>query len=95
MNSSKAMPTLEVNSSELCLGFTTALFRAGERKDAFLNEQAIYPMVDQTSAVEDARKPFEHLARGAFGCVVVNGWPLGAIETGSALVKANCYRDLD
>lgn len=39
--------------------------------NAFLNKHAIRPVIEHTYAFEDAHKAFEHLARGAFGKVVI------------------------
>ncbi len=37
----------------------------------FLSEHTIRPVIDQTYAFYDAHKAFEHLARSAFGKVVI------------------------
>jgi NADPH:quinone reductase-like Zn-dependent oxidoreductase len=52
-------------------GIAVAPRSAFDRMNAFLNEHAIRPVIDQIYALEDARKAFEHLARGAFGKVVI------------------------
>ncbi len=41
------------------------------RKMPGLNEHKIRPVIDQVYPFEKARKAYEHLARGAFGKVVI------------------------
>ena len=52
-------------------GIAVAPRSSFERMNAFLNKHAIRPVIDQTYTFEDARKAFEHLAKGAFGKVVI------------------------
>ena len=42
-----------------------------DRMNAFLNEHKIRPVIDQVYPFEKAREAYEHLARGAFGKVVI------------------------
>ena len=52
-------------------GIAVAPRSSFDRMNEFLNEHAIRPVIDQTYSFEDAHKAFEHLARGAFGKVVI------------------------
>lgn len=42
-----------------------------DRMNAFLNENEISPVIDKVYSFEEARQAYEHLARGAFGKVVI------------------------
>ncbi len=42
-----------------------------ERMNAFFDQHAVRPVIDQIYAFEDADKAFEHLSRGPFGKVVI------------------------
>ena len=44
---------------------------AFERMNQFINERKIKPVIDRVYPFEDAIKAYEHLARGAFGKVVI------------------------
>ncbi|MBW3504517.1 zinc-binding dehydrogenase [Pseudomonas sp. NKUCC02_KPG] len=52
-------------------GIAVAPRSSFDRMNEFLNEHAIRPVINQTYSFEDAHKAFEHLARGAFGKVVI------------------------
>jgi len=52
-------------------GIAVAPRSSFDRMNEFLNEHRIRPVIEQTYAFSDARKAFEHLARGAFGKVVI------------------------
>lgn len=52
-------------------GIAVAPRSAFDRMNALLNEHAIRPVIDQTYSFDDAHKAFEHLAKGAFGKVVI------------------------
>ncbi len=45
---------------------------AFERMNQFINEREIKPVIDHVYPFKDAVKAYEHLARGAFGKVVIN-----------------------
>lgn len=42
-----------------------------DRMNLFLNEHKIRPVIDQVYPFEQAREAYEHLAKGAFGKVVI------------------------
>jgi NADPH:quinone reductase-like Zn-dependent oxidoreductase len=42
-----------------------------DRMNAFLNEHKIRPVIDHVYPFEQAREAYEHLAREAFGKVVI------------------------
>jgi len=44
---------------------------AFERMNDFLNKHGIHPVIDKVYPFEQAREAYEHLARGAFGKVVI------------------------
>jgi len=52
-------------------GIAVAPRSSFDRMNAFLNEHQIRPVIDQTYSFNDVHKAFEHLARGAFGKVVI------------------------
>jgi len=52
-------------------GIAVAPRASFERMNPFLNENKIRPVIDHVYAFEDARKAYEHLARGPFGKVVI------------------------
>jgi NADPH:quinone reductase-like Zn-dependent oxidoreductase len=45
--------------------------RSFERMNIFLNQHRIHPVIDTLFAFEQAREAYEHLARGAFGKIVI------------------------
>ena len=52
-------------------GIAVAPRSSFDRMNAFLNEHKIRPVIDQVYPFEKAREAYEHLARGAFGKVVI------------------------
>jgi NADPH:quinone reductase-like Zn-dependent oxidoreductase len=52
-------------------GIAVAPSRAFERMNDFLNRNEIHPVIDKVYSFEQAREAYEHLARGAFGKVVI------------------------
>jgi NADPH:quinone reductase-like Zn-dependent oxidoreductase len=52
-------------------GIAVGPSRAFERMNDFLNKHEIHPVIDKVYAFEQAREAYEHLARGAFGKVVI------------------------
>ncbi|RMO60948.1 hypothetical protein ALQ38_100111 [Pseudomonas marginalis pv. marginalis] len=52
-------------------GIAVAPRTSFDRMNAFLNEHNIRPVIDQVYPFEKAREAYEHLARGAFGKVVI------------------------
>ncbi|HYY28143.1 MAG TPA: NAD(P)-dependent alcohol dehydrogenase [Chthoniobacterales bacterium] len=52
-------------------GIAVGSARAFERMNEFLNQHQIHPVIDQVYSFEQAREAFEHLARGAFGKIVI------------------------
>ena len=52
-------------------GIAVAPRSSFDRMNAFLNEHNIRPVIDHVYAFEQAREAYEHLARGAFGKVVI------------------------
>ena len=52
-------------------GIAVAPSRAFERMNDFLNRHEIHPVIDKVYSFEQAREAYEHLARGAFGKVVI------------------------
>lgn len=52
-------------------GIAVAPRSAFDRMNAFLNEHQIRPVIDQVYSFDQARQAYEHLARGAFGKVVI------------------------
>lgn len=52
-------------------GIAVAPRSSFDRMNAFLNEHHIRPVIDRVYAFEQAREAYEHLARGAFGKVVI------------------------
>lgn len=52
-------------------GIAVAPRSSFDRMNEFLNQHKIRPVIDQVYPFEDARKAYEHLARGAFGKVVI------------------------
>jgi NADPH:quinone reductase-like Zn-dependent oxidoreductase len=52
-------------------GIAVAPSRAFERMNGFLNKHQIHPVIDKVYGFEEARQAYEHLARGAFGKVVI------------------------
>lgn len=52
-------------------GIAVAPRSAFDRMNEFLNEHHIRPVIDQVYPFEQAREAYEHLARGAFGKVVI------------------------
>jgi NADPH:quinone reductase-like Zn-dependent oxidoreductase len=53
-------------------GIAVAPRSSFDRMNAFLNENQIRPVTDKVYSFEDARQAYEHLAKGAFGKVVIN-----------------------
>jgi len=52
-------------------GIAVAPRTSFDRMNVFLNEHGIRPVIDQVYPFEKAREAYEHLARGAFGKVVI------------------------
>lgn len=52
-------------------GIAVAPRTSFDRMNGFLNQHRIRPVIDQVYAFQDARRAYEHLARGAFGKVVI------------------------
>ena len=52
-------------------GIAVAPRSSFDRMNAFLNENEITPVIDKVYPFEEARHAYEHLARGAFGKVVI------------------------
>jgi NADPH:quinone reductase-like Zn-dependent oxidoreductase len=52
-------------------GIAVAPRSSFDRMNTFLNEYKIRPVIDQVYPFEKAREAYEHLARGAFGKVVI------------------------
>jgi NADPH:quinone reductase-like Zn-dependent oxidoreductase len=52
-------------------GIAVGPSRAFERMNDCLNKHKIHPMIDKVYAFDQARAAYEHLARGAFGKVVI------------------------
>ena len=52
-------------------GIAVGSARASERMNDFLNEHKIRPVLDTVYSFDQARDAYEHLARGAFGKIVV------------------------
>lgn len=52
-------------------GIAVAPRSSFDRMNAFLDEQRIRPVIDHVYPFEQAREAYEHLARGAFGKVVI------------------------
>lgn len=52
-------------------GIAVAPRSSFDRMNVFLNEQKIRPVIDHTYPFAQAREAYEHLARGAFGKVVI------------------------
>ena len=52
-------------------GIAVAPRSSFDRMNAFLNEHDIRPVIDRVYSFEQAREAYEHLARGAFGKVVI------------------------
>jgi NADPH:quinone reductase-like Zn-dependent oxidoreductase len=52
-------------------GIAVGPSRAFERMNDFLNKHKIHPVIDKVYSFEQAREAYEHLARGAFGKVVI------------------------
>jgi NADPH:quinone reductase-like Zn-dependent oxidoreductase len=52
-------------------GIAVAPRSSFDRMNAFLNEHDIRPVIDHVYSFEQAREAYEHLARGAFGKVVI------------------------
>ena len=52
-------------------GIAVAPSRAFERMNDFLNKHEIHPVIDKVYGFEEAREAYKHLARGAFGKVVI------------------------
>lgn len=52
-------------------GIAVAPRSSFDRMNAFLSENAISPVIDKVYDFEQAREAYEHLARGAFGKVVI------------------------
>jgi NADPH:quinone reductase-like Zn-dependent oxidoreductase len=52
-------------------GIAVAPRSSFDRMNVFLNEHKIRPVIDQVYSFEQAREAYEHLARGAFGKVVI------------------------
>ena len=53
-------------------GIAVAPSRAFERMNAFLNKHEIHPVIDKVYPFEEAHQAYKHLARGAFGKIVIN-----------------------
>ncbi|MHC5821386.1 MAG: zinc-dependent alcohol dehydrogenase family protein [Nostoc sp.] len=54
-------------------GIAVGPSHAFERMNYFLNKHEIHPVIDKAYPFEQAREAYEHLARGAFGKVVIKG----------------------
>lgn len=52
-------------------GIAVAPRSSFDRMNAFLNEHAIEPLIDHVYSFDQAHQAYEHLARGAFGKVVI------------------------
>ncbi len=52
-------------------GIAVAPRSSFDRMNKFLNEHKIRPVIDHVYPFEEARQAYEHLARGAFGKVVI------------------------
>lgn len=52
-------------------GIAVAPRSSFDRMNAFLNQHAIEPVIDHVYTFDQAREAFQHLARGAFGKVVI------------------------
>lgn len=52
-------------------GIAVAPRSSFDRMNLFLNEHKIRPVIDQVYPFEQAREAYEHLAKGAFGKVVI------------------------
>ena len=52
-------------------GIAVGSARAFERMNDFLNEHKIRPVLDTVYSFDQARDAYEHLARGAFGKIVI------------------------
>lgn len=52
-------------------GIAVAPRSSFDRMNSFLNQNAIRPVVDKVYPFEQAREAYEHMARGAFGKVVI------------------------
>ena len=52
-------------------GIAVAPRSSFDRMNAFLNEHAIRPVIDRVYSFNEVHQAFEHLARGAFGKVVI------------------------
>ena len=52
-------------------GIAVAPRSSFDRMNAFLNENPIKPVIDKVYPFAEARQAYEHLARGAFGKVVI------------------------
>jgi NADPH:quinone reductase-like Zn-dependent oxidoreductase len=52
-------------------GIAVGPYRAFERMNDFLNKHQIHPVIDKVYSFEQARDAYKHLARGAFGKVVI------------------------
>lgn len=52
-------------------GIAVAPRSSFDRMNVFLNEHDIRPVIDHVYPFAEARKAYEHLARGAFGKVVI------------------------
>ena len=52
-------------------GIAVAPRSSFERMNEFLNQHDIRPVIDQVYPFEQAREAYEHLAKGAFGKVVI------------------------
>ena len=52
-------------------GIAVGSARAFERMNEFLNQHQIHPVLDKVYSFDQAREAYEHLARGAFGKIVI------------------------
>lgn len=52
-------------------GIAVGPARSFERMNVFLNEYGVRPVIDRVYSFEQAREAYEHLARGAFGKIVI------------------------
>jgi len=52
-------------------GIAVAPSKAFERMNDFFNQHDIHPVIDKVYGFEEAREAYEHLARGAFGKIVI------------------------
>ncbi|MPQ87388.1 zinc-binding dehydrogenase, partial [Pseudomonas sp. MAFF 730085] len=52
-------------------GIAVAPRSSFDRMNVFLDQHAIRPVIDQVYPFEQAREAYEHLAKGAFGKVVI------------------------